>query len=351
MKTERLKTTSNPRHWFEMKSAGKSAEINIYGPIGKYWADDDAMGASEFSKALAALGDVSDITLRINSPGGDVYDGIAIHNLVKGHPARVTARIDGLAASAASYVAMAADEIVMPSNAFMLIHEPSGVAIGTSDTMMAVASDLKRMTGIFAATYAKRSGMSQKDIRALMKEDRLLTADEAKEKGMVDTLDEPVKMAASYSLDQLPTGVRNVLMTQMEIDIDEETAVTEINDPLDDNKNTPAENTVAPAPAVDVAPANVVNLDTVRGLAFDEAQEIAELCTLSGLADRAAGYIAARTPIADVRKDLLKCRAAESERTAITGTHAALVAQATDPWEDIVAKLNTEHSKANRNRG
>jgi ATP-dependent protease ClpP protease subunit len=82
----------------------------------------------QFSEDLKALGDISHINLHIHSPGGDVFDGIAIYNLLNKHPAKVTVHIDGLAASMASVIAMAGDRIVMPENALMMIHKPWGIS-------------------------------------------------------------------------------------------------------------------------------------------------------------------------------------------------------------------------------
>src|SRR4029077_12753927 len=107
----------------------KSAEILIYDEIGKSWWGEDTVSAKQFLDDLANLGDVDNISLRINSPGGDVFDGVAIHNALKNHKATVTAHVDGIAASAASFIAMAADKIVMPSNSFMLVHGAAGFEI------------------------------------------------------------------------------------------------------------------------------------------------------------------------------------------------------------------------------
>jgi len=139
------------RKWFEMKAAeDKTAEIFIYGSIGKSWYDDDAVSAKSFVDDLKALGDVEKITLRINSPGGVVYDGLAIHNAIKAHKAEVTAVVDGLAASMASFIAMAANKIIMPKNSFMLIHKASGMCWGNSDDMEKLVKDLKRIDKVAA---------------------------------------------------------------------------------------------------------------------------------------------------------------------------------------------------------
>ena len=192
------------RQWFTMKANEAKngvAEILIYDEIGKSWWDDDTVTAKQFDEDLKALGPgITDITLRINSPGGVVYDGIAIHNTLKNHPAKVTAHIDGIAASAASYIAMAADKIVMPANAFMLVHGASGFAWGDSKTVRAVADDLDRLNLSLTATYVARSGKSTKAIETLMEEDRLMTASETLEFGLCDEVVAEAKLAANYSL-------------------------------------------------------------------------------------------------------------------------------------------------------
>jgi ATP-dependent protease ClpP protease subunit len=177
------------RNWFTMKAEEGVGEIAIYDEIGKSFWGDETVSAKSFLDTLAALGPVNAITLRINSPGGDVFDGLAIHNALKNHAAKVTARIDGLAASAASYIAMAADKIVMPANSFMLVHQSAGFALGTADDMRALADDLERIDNSITATYVARTGMTTGEVKALMKEDRLMGAAEAKELGFADEVE------------------------------------------------------------------------------------------------------------------------------------------------------------------
>lgn len=319
------------RKWFEMRAGtnGGAAEISIYGAIGKSWWDDEAVSAADFAGALKELGDVSEITLRLNSPGGDVFDGVTIHNLLKQHGAKVTCRVDGLAASAASLIAMAADEIIMPSNAFMLVHEPSGGAWGPADTMRAMAADLDRMTETFAASYAARSGMDVAAVKALMKEDRLVDATEAKTIGLCDALDEPVKMVAAYSLSLLPKAAR----ARMEAEI-----------------APPAEEKIEPANVAADAPEagdNVVSLDaaraTARDGAFAEAHEIADLCALAGLPQMAAGFIKNRSPVAVVRAALVDAKAKKDERSAgIVAAHAEQrMVEATSAWAGVIERQNS----------
>ena len=107
--------------WYTIRARDGGAEVLIYDEIGAY-----GVSAKGFLAELGALPDDSAIDLRLNSPGGSVFDAVAIHNALSRHAGTVTVWIDGIAASAASYIAMAGDEIVMPENAFLMIHDPSG---------------------------------------------------------------------------------------------------------------------------------------------------------------------------------------------------------------------------------
>ncbi len=121
------KASAGDKSWFRMKASGdKTADIYIYDEIG-YWG----VTARQFASSMKALGDLDHINLHIHSPGGDVFDGIAIYNLLNSHTASKTVYIDGLAASMASVIAMVGNPIIMPENAMMMIHYPSHYFMGT----------------------------------------------------------------------------------------------------------------------------------------------------------------------------------------------------------------------------
>jgi ATP-dependent Clp protease protease subunit len=185
------------RTYFRMSAADDVGEIMIYDEI----ADDTAPA---FDAELKALGAVKSINLRINSPGGNVFDALAIFNMIKNHPAKVTASVDGIAASAASLVAMAADKIVMPENSFMLIHQPSGMTVGTASDHLAMAGNLQKMEDQFAAVYATRSRNSITAVKSLMSKDQLMTAAEAKTSGYADEVISNARMVASFDPGKLP---------------------------------------------------------------------------------------------------------------------------------------------------
>ena len=107
------------RSWYAIRARAEGAEVSIYDEIGAY-----GVSAKSFLDELGALEGEAPLTLRLNSPGGSVFDAVAIYNALKRHAGPVSVWIDGIAASAASYVAMAGDEVVMPENAFLMIHDP-----------------------------------------------------------------------------------------------------------------------------------------------------------------------------------------------------------------------------------
>ena len=366
------------RQWYRMEAKAsndneKVGEILIYDMIGKSWWDDNTVSAQSFNEDLKALGDVSQINLRINSPGGDVFDGCAIFNMLKAHKARVVGHVDGIAASAASLVLMAADEIHMPDNSFLLLHEPSTIAWGTADTMLAAAADLERITSTLVATYANRSGQSVKDVAALLKEDRLMTASEAKDLGYADVVDEPVKMAAAaaFDLGRVEASYRDKIAAAMEkargataerdvnVTVNVEVATGE-NAPEDGEgeggaaADTGGDASGAQANAAKAASAVkrdvVVNLDDARKAGheagYSAAAEIAELCKLARAPEKAADFIAARKSVADVRAALVNAIAEADERgTRIDGKHAAqgsVGAEVDAAWARVIAKMNAK---------
>ena len=169
------------------EAGGKThAEVFIYGAIHPWpWEELGEVGANGFVSQLASL-DVDEITLRIHSPGGDVYDALAITNALKSHRATVTAVIDGLAASAASFIAQAADTIVIRPNAEMMIHDPSGGVRGNPEQVAEYAQWLDRAGDNIAAIYADRAGGDVADWRDAMRAETWYSAAEAVDAGLAD---------------------------------------------------------------------------------------------------------------------------------------------------------------------
>ena len=197
----------------DFRAQGKRGEIWLYDPIGNSYFGD-SISAKQFSKELTALGKVDSISLRINSPGGDVFDGFAIYNQLKQHPATVVVSVDGLAASIASIIAMAGDSIKIAANAMMMIHDPQGVAVGDAGEMNRVAALLQTVKGNLADTYAARTAQSKADIEAWMADETWLTAEEAVRYGFADATTSEVAMSATFDLGafrNLPAALRKRL--------------------------------------------------------------------------------------------------------------------------------------------
>jgi ATP-dependent Clp protease protease subunit len=193
------------KRWYEFRAQAKGAEIVIYNEIGAF-----GIPAKAFLDELKALGAVAELTIRINSPGGSVFDGVAIYNALKRHHAAITVWIDGIAASIASMIAMAGDEVVMPENAMLVLHDPSGLVAGTADDMRTMAEALDRMTAGMVAAYRDKSGRDDAEIEGLMQAETWLSAQEAVELGLADRVEAPVRMAAHFDLSRFRNPPRQL---------------------------------------------------------------------------------------------------------------------------------------------
>ena len=178
-----------------------TAEMFIDGEIvTDEWEDSDTSAAG-FRDALKSLGDVKDINLHINSPGGSVFEGIAIYNMLKQNSAHINVYVDGLAASIASVIAMSGDTIFMPSNAMMMIHNPWTMAIGNANELRKQADDLDHIAQASVQTYLAKAGdkLNEDTLQDLLDNETWLTAQEAVDYGLADEVLEPNKAAASIS--------------------------------------------------------------------------------------------------------------------------------------------------------
>lgn len=177
-----------------VNQAATVAEVYIYDEIGMW-----GQSASDF---IAELSQVSagSIDLHLNSPGGEVFDGIAIYNALKSHPANVTVYVDSLAASIASVIAQAGDHIVMRQGAQMMIHDAAGLCFGNADDMRGMADLLDRQSDNIAGFYAGRAGGTAKQWRTKMAAETWYTAEEAVAAGLAD---EAVK-ATKQPTDSMP---------------------------------------------------------------------------------------------------------------------------------------------------
>jgi ATP-dependent Clp endopeptidase proteolytic subunit ClpP len=176
------------RDWYSIKTVAtddgaSSAEIMIYEEIGYF-----GVSAADFANELKAL-DVDQIAVRINSPGGEVWDGLAIYNALRDHKATVTTYVDGIAASAASVILQAGDTRIAAKASQVMIHDGWGLVVGGAEDMRSMADLLDQTNGMLADIYADRAGGDPDDWRAAMKAETWYTGTEAKNAGLVDATD------------------------------------------------------------------------------------------------------------------------------------------------------------------
>lgn len=191
---------SNPALMFALRGEGTDTlEIDIYDAIGESWWGE-GVSAKSVRRALKGAQDAKTIKLRVNSRGGDVVDGFAIYNLLRDHPARVEADVDGLAASMASVILMAADEIRIAAGAMIMVHNPWGISIGEADELRAHADLLDKMRDQIADAYVARTKLDRERVLAMMDEETWLTAEEAVALGFADVVKEHAKPKALASL-------------------------------------------------------------------------------------------------------------------------------------------------------
>lgn len=193
----------SPAPWYSIRAraaAPRAAEVFVYGDIGESWSASSVL-AAEFVREVAAL-DVDDLTVRINSYGGSVSDGLAIYNALRRHPATVRVSIEGVAASIASLIAMAGDTVEIAENAMLMIHAPWGAAMGNAAAMREYADMLDQWASAMASSYTSKTGRPHAEMLALLTDgaDHWYTAAQAHDEGFVDQVVEALPVAAAAGL-------------------------------------------------------------------------------------------------------------------------------------------------------
>lgn len=179
---------------FRITCKDDHAEILLYDVVGADWFG--GITAKQFADELKQAKNAKTIDLRINSPGGDVFDGFTMFTLLKSHKATINVFVDGLAASIASVIAMAGDSIEMATNAMMMIHDPWAVAVGNAAEFRKRADLLDKVGDSIVDTYASRSTSDADDIRQWMGDETWMNADEAVDRGFADRIGDEMAIAA-----------------------------------------------------------------------------------------------------------------------------------------------------------
>lgn len=187
-------TKKQDASWYRMEVKDSVADVYIYDEISWF-----GVSANEFVKDLEDI-KADTIKLHLNTPGGSVFDGIAIYNALKQHDAVVETYIEGLAASSGSIVALAGDKVFMADNAFFMIHEPWTIIAGDSRDLRKTADMLDKISSVMINTYMKASGKDEKEIKAWLEAETWFTAAEAKEAGFIDEITDEIEVDAKHDI-------------------------------------------------------------------------------------------------------------------------------------------------------
>lgn len=300
------------RNWFTIKAlaGADTAEISIFDSIGMW-----GVNAQSFLAELKQV-KAKNITVSINSPGGSLFDALAIYNGLRDHGATITTKVMGIAASAASVIFMAGEKRVMPENTFLMVHNCIGPMNGNATEHREFADLLDNINQSIVTTYMARTGKTEEEVKALLDDESYLSAQQSVDLKFADVVEPALKIAADFELDRLPESVQAAFKAALE-------------DP-EQKKPDPA---FADQVKVLAEEAGMAEFASVWALGSDkidavraniaEAREIKALCELANSPDAAPAYIKATKPLADVRAELVAALAAsdESVKTDTTQTN------------------------------
>jgi len=301
---------------FSLKMKGeRKAVLEIYDEIGPEWAG--MIGPSLISKAINESGPLDSIEVRINSPGGSVFHGVAIYNILKNHPAKIHMRVDGVAASSASVVLMAGDTIEVPKNALVMIHDPEGVARGRAAEMLKSAEFLEKVKSQIVDTYASRTGKAPDVITQMMSDETWMTGDEAVTHGFASRAADEIPIMAvtsvvtnlsNFTYSRAPENFGSLYSLAMCATRKEPETMADTNTP----------EMIATEEARKIADSVKAAADAAKALADKQAADIANavdaerkrsadimaVCNQAGKPDLAAEFISNKTTLADVQARL-----------------------------------------------
>ena len=316
------------KNWYSITNKGEvSAEIKIFGPIGNTW-DGEGVTAAKFIKDFQAI-KAQNITLSVNSPGGSLFDGITIYTAMAASGKTITAKVMGLAASAASLIVMAASKISMPKNTHLMVHKAGQVAFGNADELRAAADVLDTLDESIANTYAARTGKPVDEIKAMLdKGDTWLNADQAVELGFADEATELVTVTAEFDLAALPDHIRAAMQPAV---------VAPAAPALTDQILAMAKDAGLEALASVFALDPAVNDAAAAQAVIAAAKDIQAYAKLAGQDDRAEPLIRARKTVAEARAILASNEAKVDESTYIDTAPKSKPAKTAD---DTVSPTN-----------
>ena len=306
-----------PCYAFRVAAAADAPEtLSIYDEIG-FWG----VQAKDFMTSLGAVKSKT-LNVEINSPGGDVFAALAIYNGLRASGKEVVVKIMGVAASAASLIAMAGDKIQMPKNTFMMVHNPWTFAMGNADDLREQAETLDKIGSSLKATYAAKTGMDEKELDAMLATDTWLTADEAVAKGFATEVVDEIKVQAKFDMAraELPEHVALAFAPPAPAknensgdDGDTDDSAIHQEPPLAEQIEAMANSSGFQAFAAHWA-LTCTDMDTVESR-IKAAKEIRALCSVAKMPERMGDFVKNNASIESVRAALISAMAEVDEET------------------------------------
>ena len=203
------------KNWYNIKAeaSNKSADVYIFDEIGTF-----GLTAQGFIEEIKSYKDTP-ISLHINCVGGDVFEGMAIYNVLKKRTARTTVYIEGIAASMGSVIALAGDEVVMAENSLFMIHNAWGGAMGEATEIRKTAALLDKISGEIADIYTKKTNLPYNRVKEMMDEETWLSADEAFNLGFIDSISDAIKVAAKYDVSKFKNITDKEIQNKLSVNL------------------------------------------------------------------------------------------------------------------------------------
>jgi ATP-dependent Clp endopeptidase proteolytic subunit ClpP len=203
------------KNWYNIKAeaSSKSADVYIFDEIGTF-----GLTAQSFIEEIKSYKDTP-MSLHINCVGGDVFEGMAIYNVLKKRTARTTVYIEGIAASMGSVIALAGDEVVMAENSLFMIHNAWGGAMGEATEIRKTAALLDKISGEIADIYTKKTNLPYNRVQEMMDEETWLSADEAFNLGFIDSISDAIKVAAKYDVSKFKNITDKEIQNKLSVNL------------------------------------------------------------------------------------------------------------------------------------
>ena len=330
------------KNWYDIQSkvSDKVADVYIFDEIGAF-----GMNAQSFIDEIKGFKD-SPLNLHINCVGGDVFEGMAIYNILKKRTAETTVYIEGIAASMGSVIALAADKVVMAENSLFMIHNAWGGAMGESKELKKTANLLEKISNEIADIYIKKTNLPYDKVKEMMDEETWLNADEALELGFIDSISDAIKVAAKYDVSKFKNITNEEIKSKLNINLKSKKMTEELKNWF----NSKVEDIITRVKSDD---SNIDTNDSEIKVAITDEAEIvnklsgfeAEVTELNGSLADLAGEKETLTEEVERLTALLSKANAKGTEISTDGDPAVVVENKVEDsnsafWNGLIAKIN-----------